>query len=200
MIGQMIDTLFHGFDMAILGAIHQLAVQTNNGFKPLCEFFSFFFDYKGIPAVVLVLCFIIYKPTRKVAFCVLAALACGAVIVNFGIKHIVMRPRPYNSGNPLLLQWWQFAGSHVEGEFSFPSGHTSGTMAIVLVIVLMLKKKWTWWLFLLVPVMAFSRNYLMVHYPSDVVAGMLTGLIVGYLGYRLGLYIYEKYNLEERFQ
>ena len=59
-------------------------------------------------------------------------------------------------------------------------------MAAMTAIFLTCNKKYSWLGFLFVLLMGFSRNYLMVHYPSDVVAGMLVGLVSALLAY--GLY------------
>lgn len=192
MIGQMIDKLFYGFDMTILTIIHNIAVATNNAFEWPCLIISFFFNHGAIPVIAILVALMIYKPTRKAAFCVLLGMALGALMTNLYIKPVVMRLRPYDSGNATLYEWWQYVGAHVQLEYSFPSGHTTAMTAIVTVLITMLSSKKKYFLLVCIPLMGFVRNYLMVHYPSDIVGGIIIGIIGGYLGYRLGTYIFKR--------
>lgn len=198
MIGQMIDQFFHPFDIAILTMIHNLAVTTHNAFEVPCEIISFFFSHGGIPVIIILLGLIYYRPTRKVAFCIAVSLILGVLMTNLYIKNVVVRARPYNSTYSFLYDWWEFAGAHVESEFSFPSGHTTAMSAIVVTCICMLKSKWRYFLFLGMPLMGFARCYLMVHYPSDIIGGIIVGSFAGYLGYRLGTYLYSKRKVEEK--
>ena len=62
-------------------------------------------------------------------------------------------------------------------EYSFPSGHVSTTMAAMGAVFFYTNKKYSWLAFLLVILMGFSRNYLVVHYPTDVLGGAIIGFI-----------------------
>ena len=86
--------------------------------------------------------------------------------------------------------WWQAAGAYAESEYSFPSGHVTAAMAGVTALVLTGKKPARYWAFLFVPVMGFARNYLMAHYPSDVLGAMIVGLVAATIAYAITLLIY----------
>ena len=112
------------------------------------------------------------------------AVGFGAIITNLSVKEIVARPRPFQSGVAEFYEWWQYVGAHSVSEYSFPSGHVTAAMASAVALCL---GKRRWWVFLAsvsyVALMMASRNYLMVHYPTDVIGGLFTGAVGGILAY-----------------
>ncbi|MBL7471680.1 phosphatase PAP2 family protein [Robertkochia sediminum] len=70
--------------------------------------------------------------------------------------------------------------------FSFFSGHAASSFALTTIVVFLVQRKYPWaFLFFLWPLaFSFSRIYVGVHYPSDILAGMLVGILLGTLGYR----------------
>lgn len=114
---------------------------------------------------------IIYR-FRLVGYTTVLAMIISALSGEVTIKHIVGRVRPCNRdfGKDLLIKH--------PAHYSFPSGHTSSSFAVTMVMFFMMP-------ILFVPVlvyaclMAFSRIYLLVHYPTDVIAGMVLGVICG---------------------
>ena len=70
---------------------------------------------------------------------------------------------------------WQFVGAVKEGEFSFPSGHATVTMALAMGIFLSFNKKFSWTAFILPLLTMFARVYLIVHYATDVIFGAIIG-------------------------
>lgn len=103
-----------------------------------------------------------------------------AAIVTEGVKFTVRRPRPYKGYPDDLIPVKTTLG------YSFPSGHTSLTFSVATSLSLSCPK----W-YVIAPSMlwasgvAFSRLYLGVHYPSDVLTGMLVGTASGLFGYWL---------------
>ena len=76
--------------------------------------------------------------------------------------------------------------------FSFVSGHATTSMAVSLLMYLTLRKSFPYtWLFFIWPLMfAYSRIYIGVHFPMDVLCGALLGMLIGYLFYRLSLLLF----------
>lgn len=87
------------------------------------------------------------------------------------VKILVMRPRPYTELSNLVVLG-------LETDYSFPSGHTSTSTAMAY----LLSREYKKWIFMLIPiVVAFTRLYIGVHYPSDVLGGFLLGFLITYL-------------------
>ena len=109
----------------------------------------------------------------RVALDSLLAHGVVAILVN-GLKHIIGRPRPRltHSGG---WQWWPSLDSGLD---SFPSGHTSATVAVVTVLARALPR-FRWVPFALAVWVAASRVWRGSHFPGDVVAGMVLGFVVG---------------------
>lgn len=70
-------------------------------------------------------------------------------------------------------------------DYSFPSGHTAASFASVTALYLAGEKKLWKPALVLACLIAVSRLYLYVHYPTDVLGGMVFGILAGYVGYRL---------------
>lgn len=189
-----LDTFFAGFDGAILSFYHNLGEAT--GYK-LTWFFraiSFLADH-GYGMMLLSflmmtipwLPFIRKKyPTQcmavfKCGVVAALAIALGGMITNFTVKENVARTRPYIEA---FRQWWEAIPGHFEDpEFSFPSGHTTCTMATMTSIFLCGNRKKSWMAFILVVLMGASRNYFMMHYPTDILGGVLVGGIAATISY-----------------
>jgi len=97
-------------------------------------------------------------------------------------KYTVQRVRPCN--NPEINTIIRVV--QVRTSFSFFSGHAANTMAVATFLYLIFKKqfKYLWLLFLWPLIFAYSRIYLGLHYPLDILCGYLCGLITGYLMYK----------------
>ena len=130
----------------------------------------------GIIWIVLSIVLLLIPKTRKSGAVMVVALVVDVLLCNIVLKNLVARTRPYdvNTGVHLLV-----AKLH---DYSFPSGHTAASFASVTALYLAGEKKL--WKFVLACLIAISRLYLYVHYPTDVLGGILFGVISGYLGYR----------------
>ena len=111
---------------------------------------------------------------------VIAATLITSTAVTFGLKYTVNRPRPFVT-YPDLIQ----KDSHV-GPYSFPSGHTSSAFALATSLSLCYQK---WYViapaYVWAITVAYSRMYLGVHYPSDVLIGAIIGSGSALLCYHL---------------
>lgn len=135
--------------------------------------------------ITIFLC--ILKRTRKVGvMCAFALL--GTLLVNNGIlKNLIGRARPYDTYHYLK------ALLPKQVDYSFPSGHTGSSFAAATVIYRNMPKKYGIPASILAGLIAFSRLYLGVHYPSDVLAGAISGIALGLLSE----YLYQKWNMSK---
>ena len=148
-------------------------------------------DTPGIIWWVLAVILFIPKKTRKLAIVLIAGLAIASAINNLALKNIIERPRPYNI-DPSV---WTNAGYEYiwpglidkSSSWSFPSGHTSSSIGagFALLLACCKDKKLALGIpaFILSLLIGFSRIYVHVHYPSDVVAGAVVGLLGGLVAY-----------------
>lgn len=175
---QWLDTACSGFDQAILGAVHtvqQSGAHTVLG--PLARLFDLLGE-GGIALILMGLLLLVFPRTRKAGAAVLMSLALGAVCTNLLLKPLIARPRPYDGGGEIIRQWWLESGGAGENGFSFPSGHSTASMAAMSALFFTGERRR--WILLAFPLlMGLSRLYLVVHYPTDVLAGLLIGLTAG---------------------
>lgn len=179
-----LNTWFYPLDKAVFVAMNNINCGFLNFF---CKFFSLFGE-KGIPLILASLVLMCFAKTRKMGFCLLFAIAVGALFTNVILKETVARPRPFTKEE--FNSMWVSAGSVEEGEFSFPSGHTTATTAFVFALFLSWDNKWS---FLALPfalIMGFCRVYLIVHYTTDVIAGMIVGITAGLISFYATKYLF----------
>lgn len=172
-----LNTSFALFDYSILQFFSFLGEQAGAFLTPFAEFLAIIGDngYFSFLIAFILMCF---PKTRKCGICIILAIGFGALFTNIAIKNIVARPRPYASEVEAFAQWWQAVGAPMESEFSFPSGHTTAAMATMTALCLAIGKQRKWLIapaVIYVLLMGASRNYLMVHYPTDVIAGIVVG-------------------------
>ena len=136
--------------------------------------------------IVLGLVLAIVPKTRKVGITVLGALILSLLFCNITIKPIVARIRPYDikEGIELIIS--------TPSDFSFPSGHTSASFAAA-VAIFACNKKWGSGALALAAVIAFTRLYLYVHFPTDVLAGAVLGTLCGVISYYVVKFAFQKY-------
>lgn len=108
------------------------------------------------------------------------SLSLGLVFGNMLIKNVVGRVRPYDVMENMTLLVDKLS------DYSFPSGHTMAAFEFFTVMCFMpIKKKYKVLAGCLAFAIAFSRLYLYVHYPSDVIGGILFGTLFGIMGVRI---------------
>lgn len=122
--------------------------------------------------IIGVLC-CIKKRSRSCGFHMLLALLLCFLVGNLGLKVLIARERPFtiNTSISLLIP--------VPKDYSFPSGHTMSSFAGAAVIHYY-SYKWGKYAIFLACLIAFSRLYLYVHFPSDVIAGGFIGVLLAY--------------------
>lgn len=127
------------------------------------------------------------KKTRKTGLCALLALGINAVFTNLLLKNIFARIRPYDVEHALILL------VNKPRDFSFPSGHTSASFACALVYLKSFPRRYGIPAVILASLIAFSRLYVAVHYPTDVLAGILVGIVSSMLALCIMKTLSQKY-------
>ena len=177
-------SIFDSFDMSVFTFFgEQIQNATMN---IVANFITFFGGSEFVmPMAVLGLVLSFFKRTRKFGMAVLFAVLVGTLLTNVIFKPMFDRPRPYvyYAENPLFMSWYEFAGAHVESDKSFPSGHTTAAFEIGVALFLVLNKKYSWIFPVFSVLVGLSRIYLMVHYVTDVLGGVLIGTFAGIMGY-----------------
>ncbi len=133
----------------------------------------------GILWIILTVALLIPKKTRKVGITMAIALALTFVTVNLVLKPVIARTRPYEvvEGLRLLVD-----PAH---DYSFPSGHSSSSMAAAAGMLGALPRKMRpvgWCAVILAVLICISRLYIGIHYPTDVLCGATIGIIDGVAG------------------
>ena len=183
-----LDNACHGFDYAVLSAIHAFALAAGDVMTVLMRAITMLADH-GYGMIALGLVLFAFKRTRKIGLAALFGVAVGALITNVTLKPLVFRARPYT--REIYAVMWKEVLGLVESERSFPSGHTTSAMATMLGIFLATKNKKRTWPVLLFPVlMGFTRLYFVVHYPTDVLGGLIAGALGGLGGFALVALLY----------
>ena len=118
---------------------------------------------------------LIPKKTRKIGIISFLSLFASLIVNNLLLKNLVGRIRPYDACQTLL----PLVAKPVDA--SFPSGHTGSSFASAYVMYRYLPKREGVAAIVLAALIGLSRLYVGVHYPSDVLTGVLTGLWSGYL-------------------
>lgn len=107
-------------------------------------------------------------------------LSCGVLVGNVCLKNLIARPRPcwLDDSVKLLIP--------IPTDYSFPSGHTLSSVVGATVLT-KTNRRFDWAAIPLAALIAFSRLYLFVHYPSDILAGAVLGVAIGLAVYRVGM-------------
>ena len=129
----------------------------------------------GMIWIAATIALLIPKKTRRAGVMSAVALLGSLIINNNIVKNIVQRPRPFVTFTDLQII------IPIPSEFSFPSGHTSSSFAAAAVFYRHLPKKLGLPSVILAGLIGFSRLYVGVHYPTDVIAGVLMGILLSYL-------------------
>ncbi len=131
----------------------------------------------GIIWIVLAALMLLMPKTRRSGLILALALIADLILCNVILKNLIARTRPYDVNTAVNL----LIAKPVD--YSFPSGHTAASFASVTALYLAGEKKL--WKLALIPavLIAFTRMYLYVHYPTDILGGIAVGIVSGYIGF-----------------
>lgn len=156
-----------------------------------CEFLDWFMPLvtslanAGIFWILLAVVLLCFRQTRKVGITMGIALIFGLLLGNLTLKPLTARIRPYDFDPSIRLL------IPPESEFSFPSGHTLASFEGAVSIFAHNRKFGTAAL-ILAAIIAFSRLYLMVHYPLDVITGAILGSVFALIAVKITDRIFKK--------
>lgn len=128
--------------------------------------------------IALALVLLVWRRHRRAGAAVACALLLDVVCCNLVLKPLVARVRPCDLNTAVALLVPR------PGDGSFPSGHTASSFAATAALLAAGDGLWKP-AFALAVVMSFSRLYLYVHWPSDVLAGAVLGTVLGFWAVRL---------------
>lgn len=146
-----------------------------------CDVFTWFFKVitslgnAGAVWILISVLLMFFKKTRRAGITCATSLTVSFIINNLILKNLIARPRPYNAIPDLT------ALIPYPHDFSFPSGHTAASFAVAVVIFVKMPRKYGIPALILAFLIAFSRIYLGVHYPTDVLFGMFTATTIAIL-------------------
>ena len=147
-----------------------------------CDFLNYIFPNitvlgnAGIFWILLTAVLLCFKKTRRAAICSLFALLGSLLLNNMLLKPLVGRTRPYE-----VIEGLKLIGKRATDP-SFPSGHTAASIASAVALCRFLKKRYSIPLVVLALMIGFSRLYIGIHYPTDVLVGLIDGILLGILG------------------
>lgn len=148
----------------------------------------------GIPFYLLFL-FLFYKKFKSPKFIfpvIFAGLSVGLsdLISNNLFKKVFQRYRP--SHNLDIADQLHYVNDYHGGMYGFVSSHSANMFALAMFVYLILKDKYkySWTVFLWAFLIAYSRMYLGVHYPADIICGGALGVLIGWLMYKLLFKVY----------
>lgn len=136
----------------------------------------------GIIWIILSMYILFVRRQKMEGIALILSLIFVLVICLGIIKPIVARERPFTENELITLLIKK------PTDYSFPSGHTASSFAVITTLY-MYKDRLFKFALILGSLIAFSRMYLYVHYPSDIIAGIIFGVVFGILSYK----IVEKY-------
>jgi membrane-associated phospholipid phosphatase len=160
-------------EFTILNAIQHLRTPIGDMLMPLIS--NGVYLWLILPVLLL-----LRKSTRRTGAILLFALVLDVLLCNLLLKNMFQRVRPCDVNTAITL-----LVPH-PSDYSFPSGHSALSFTCASALLFAgVKKKWCILAFLAAALAAFSRLYLYVHYPTDVLAGILLGIFCGWAASRI---------------
>jgi membrane-associated phospholipid phosphatase len=146
-------------------------------FDNILYYISFFATYVNIGLLLTILVISLIRKSKplRIVFYKMVAVMVIAALMSTMLKSLISRERPF-------VTYPDIVKLSEAGNSSFPSGHTLEGFAVVMAFsILIPKRKLYIPVFIWASVVAYSRMALGVHYPSDVLGGMLIGSFIGWV-------------------
>ena len=178
-----------------------LFLYLNNLGTPTWDSFWLYYTEKitHLP-MMLVIAFLLFKVLGSKKFGIALLLIAIMITLTDQLTNLAKfsfeRPRPCRVAE--LENYIRYIAKRC-GKYGYFSGHSSNSMALAIFLGNFLKQKYKWLFpFLIIWAfgMGYSRIYIGVHYPADLLTGFTVGAIIGFLFYRLHIVISKKYSLD----
>ncbi|MBQ2075583.1 MAG: phosphatase PAP2 family protein [Muribaculaceae bacterium] len=149
-----------------------------------------------IPMILMLLYLLYFKKGWRKTVAVVLAIALVILIADQVsasiIKPLVERARP--SHNESLQSTIHIVNGYRGGPFGFVSSHAANCFGIALLLAMIFKNRlFTWTMVVWATLMCYSRIYLGVHYPGDIVCGAILGFLAAWLVYRIFVWFGKKH-------
>ena len=137
----------------------------------------------GLIWIFLTAVLLLNKKKRESGLAAAAGLMIELILCNLILKNVVARIRPYEVKQTIEL----LIAKPID--YSFPSGHTAASVAFTVALYFAGEKKLWKECGVLAVLIAISRMYLYVHYPTDILGGLIVGTFCGWAGWKLSRYL-----------
>lgn len=175
-------------DFYILNAIQSIRTEFLDALMPIITYLG----SGGIIWIVAAVIMLFFRKSRKTGITVLFVLVIGWLLSTVILKCIIVRERPFNTPGA-LLDINSLLIPPPSDRFSFPSGHALSSFSVA-AVMLFYDKKIGISALILASLISFSRLYLYVHFPTDVIGGMILGFGFAFAARYIIDRIWEKTN------
>ena len=162
-------------DFSILYALQSIRTEWLDSFM---LFITSMAGDMGQAWVLLGILLLVYKKTRKLGLSILLSYAIVYFSIQYGIKDLIARPRPCHIDQTIEMI------TKCSSSFSCPSTHTCWAFAGATCIYLFNSKAGKL-VYVVTSLIALSRMYLFVHFPTDVLFGLVLGVAIGFASYKV---------------
>ncbi len=175
------------WEFTVLNQIQQIRTDFLDKLMPCITFLG---QWAILWIVITILC-IAFKQKRKLGISLAFNIVINTIACNLIFKSIVQRLRPY-----VLNESFTLIIPPEKDFFSFPSGHSMFAFGAA-TIIFIYNKKIGICMYLLAAMIAFSRLYLYMHFPTDVMIGSLMGIILAVFSYKIEKHLLVKPNIRK---
>lgn len=173
--------MIQAFDWSVLNIIQLMRNPTLDWIFPKITILG----EAGAVWIVIAVLMLMFRKTRKCGIALSVALVFCLICGNVILKPLVARQRPYMIDESIKII------TYISDDFSFPSGHTYSSIASAIVIWRFMKRKFGVPAMVLALTITFSRLYLQMHFPTDVLGGVILGMLAALCGIKTADMIYK---------